>query len=54
MVTLNQMESAKSLIGTEINELEYISHIVLENSKTFFQIVHLNGNERLIDITEFV
>jgi hypothetical protein len=52
MYTLKQMTEARNLVGTEINELEYIDHIVLENSKTYFHVIHLNGNERLVEISE--
>lgn len=54
MYTLKQMTEAKNLVGTEINELEYIDHIVIENSKTYFQIIHLNGSERLVEISEIL
>lgn len=54
MYTLNQMTEAKKIVGTEVNEVEYIDHIVMENSKTYFQVIHLNGNERLIEISELV
>jgi len=48
------MTEARNLVGTEINELEYIDHLVLENSKTYFQIIHLNGNKRLVEISEII
>lgn len=54
MYTLNQMTQAKKLVGSEINDFEYIDHIVMENSNTYFQIIHLNGNERLIEISEIL
>ncbi len=47
-----QYETARNLVGTEINELEYIDHIVMQDSKEFFQVIHLNGNERLVEISE--
>lgn len=54
MYTLNQMTKATKLVGTEINELEYIDHIVIQDSKKYFQIIHLNGSERLIEIKELI
>ena len=54
MYTLKQMTEARNLIGTEINDLEYIDHLVIENSKTYFQVIHLNGNERLVEIKEIL
>jgi hypothetical protein len=48
------MTESRNLVGTEINELEYIDHMVMEQGKTYFQIIHLNGQERLIEITEIV
>jgi len=54
MYTLSQMTEAKNLVGTEINEVEYIDHLVIENSKTYFQVIHLNGSERLLEISEII
>lgn len=54
MYTLNQMIEARNLIGTEVNEIEYIDHIVLQDGKTYFQIVSLDGSERLIEIKELL
>lgn len=50
MLTLEQTQKANELVGTEINELEYIDHIVWENEKEYFQIISLNGKERLLEI----
>jgi len=54
MYTLDQMTKARNLVGTEINELEYIDHIVIQDSKTYFQIIHLDGSEKLIEIKELL
>ena len=54
MTTLNLMTKARNLVGTEINDLEYIDHLVLENSKTYFQVIHLNGDKRLVEINEIL
>ena len=54
MTTLSQMTEARNLIGSEINDLEYIDHLVMENSKTYFQVIHLNGNKRLVEIKEIL
>ena len=50
--TAAQMTTAKNLVGTEINELEFINCLVSENGKTYFHVIHLNGAERMIEITE--
>ncbi len=54
MYTLKQMTEARNLVGTDINELEYIDHIVIQDSKTYFQIIHLDGSEKLIEIKELL
>jgi len=54
MYTLNQMTEARNLVGTDINETEYVDHLVMENEKTYFQIISLKGDERLLEITEIV
>jgi len=54
MYTLDQMTKARNLVGTEINELEYIDHIVIQDGKTYFQIIHLDGSEKLIEIKELL
>ena len=49
-----EYQKALNLVGTEINELEYIDHIVMENGKNYFQIIHLNGGERLLEIESYL
>jgi len=53
-LTLTQMESAKALLGTDVNELEFAEHIVIENGNTYFQLIHLNGTERLALVSDFI
>ena len=50
MKTQEQYNEMMSKIGTEVNELEYIDHVVMENQKYYFCIIHLNGNERLEEV----
>jgi hypothetical protein len=47
MTNLEKYNEMMSKVGTEVNELEYIDHVVFENSNYYFCIIHLNGNERL-------
>ena len=54
MKNLETMTKARNLVGTEINEVEYIDHIVIQDSKAYFQVIHLNGQERLIEVSEIV
>ena len=54
MTTSKNIDTAKSLIGTEINELEYIDHMVIEGGKTYFSVIHLNGNERLVPVEDIM
>ena len=53
-LTFEQTTKATNLVGTEINELEFINHIVWENGETFFNVIHLNGNERLVNVLEII
>ena len=53
-LTLKQSIEIKNLIDTEINEVEYIDHIVIENDTTFFNVIHLNGSERLINVFDII
>ena len=53
-LTITQMESAKALLGHDVNELEYADHIIIENGNTYFQLVSLDGSERLALVTEFI
>jgi len=53
-LTLTQMESAKALLGTDVNELEYADHIVMENGNTYFQLIGLDGTERLALVSDFI
>lgn len=50
MKTQEQYNKMMSKIGTEINEFEYIDHVVMENGKYYFCIIHLNGNERFEEV----
>lgn len=50
MTTQKQYDGMISKIGTEVNELEYIDHLVIENGKYYFCIIHLNGNQRLEEV----
>tara|TARA_Y100000310_G_scaffold309747_1_gene354201 strand:- start:1295 stop:1471 length:177 start_codon:yes stop_codon:yes gene_type:complete len=50
MLTLEQTQKANDLLGKDINELEYIDHIVWENGKEYFQVISLDGKERLLEI----
>ena len=54
MYTLNQMTKARNLVGTDINELEYIESLFIESSKTFFQVISLDGSERNLEISEVI
>jgi NACalpha-BTF3-like transcription factor len=47
MTTLEQYNKMMNQVGTEVNELEYIDHVIFENNEYYFVIIHLNGNERL-------
>ena len=50
MKSLEQYNEMMNKVETEVNELEYIDHVILENSKYYFVIIHLNGNERLEEV----
>ena len=52
--TLKQMTEARNLVGSDINDFEYVDYIVMQDSKTYFQIVHLNGSDRLAEIIEIL
>jgi hypothetical protein len=45
-----QYNEMMSKVGTEVNELEYIDHVVMMNNKYYFAIIHLNGKERLEEV----
>lgn len=45
-----QYSEMMSKVGSEVNELEYIDHIVIENNKYHFVIIHLNGKKRLEEV----
>lgn len=42
-----QYNEMMNKVGTEVNELEYIDHVIIENGNYYFCIIHLNGKERL-------
>ncbi len=47
-----KLTQAKTLLDLDYNEFEYFDHIVMENDKYYFVLVHLNGDERLLEINE--
>lgn len=53
-MTLLQHIEIRDLVGTDINELEYIDHIFIYGSITFFQIVHINGCTRFINALDYI
>lgn len=52
MLNPKQYETAKSLINVELNDYEYFDHIVIENDTYFFQVIHLNGNQRKVKVLD--
>ena len=52
--SIETMTAARKLVGSDINDLEYIDHIVIQDNKTYFQIIHLDGHERIVEITEIL
>ena len=53
-MNLQQHTLIRSLVGAEINELEFIHHIVVELNQTFFVVCHLNGTKRIINALDYI
>lgn len=53
-MTFEKLQQAKALLDTDYNETEFFSSMVMEQGRYFFELTHLNGETRLLEVCEVI
>lgn len=53
-LNFDQYQAAIKMCGTEVNDYEYIDHVMYEGGNAYFVIIHLNGAERNELVTNLI